>query len=332
MKRKIPISLCLLVASLVSARAQRGAGVYSLPDESLHSAGGISTGIAYAHAAALGENFLGVSSAPGYRASHGYLLQLPMRSAQELVLNGSFEDPFGSFVADSYGLMALVPASTAIPGWKTTHAELAWVRNGNTFGAESPFGEFFLDLTGYHDRPPYGGVEQVLATVPGEDYSFSLSLGSNSSYPGAGGQKQVMVTAGLGSAIFTFDPAGKVEHEWHTFSFVFSADSGATTIGISGLRAGGGVFLAVDKVSVVLASDRPSLIVEAIRMSGSELRIRFPVSSGHKYTLESRADFGSGTWRAVPATVIDNGDGTRQLTLPDVLSNARQFYRVKEEP
>ncbi|MHC1769637.1 MAG: DUF642 domain-containing protein [Verrucomicrobiia bacterium] len=332
MKEKFPIALCLLAASLLAARAQRDAGEYSLPEESLHSAGGISTGNGYAHSAALGENFVGVSSAPGYLASYGYRLQLPKRSAQELILNGSFEDPFGSFVADSYRLMALFPASTAIPGWKTTHAELAWVRNDNTFGAESPYGEFSLDLTGYHDRPPYGGVEQVIATVPGEEYSLSISMGSNSSYPGAGGQKQVMVTAGLGSAIFTFDPAGKEEHEWHTFSFVFSADSGATTIGISGLRAGGGVFLGLDNVSVVLALDRASLNVEAIRTSNSELRIQFPAISGRKYALESRADFGSGTWLAVPATVIDNGDGTRQLTLPDVLSNARQFYRVKEEP
>ena len=75
-------------------------------------------------------------------------------------------------------------------------AELAWGNNTNTFGARTPFGEFFLELTGYHDHLPYAGVEQTITTLPGRRYRLSLAIGSNAEYPGAGGRKQVSVSCG----------------------------------------------------------------------------------------------------------------------------------------
>jgi hypothetical protein len=187
-------------------------------------------------------------------------------------------------------------------------------------------------LTGYHDRAPYGGVEQSIATVPGNEYQLSLSLGSNSSYPGAGGQKQVTVSAGLANTVFTFDPPAKETHEWRSFAFVFSATLDTTVIRILGLNPGGGVYLALDNVSVVPAVAIPSLRVEAIRTPGDELRIRFPATAGRSYTLESRADFAVDRWISLPVSALDNGDGTRQITLPMVRSTPQRFYRVREGP
>lgn len=322
----------LVLLCWTPTRAHAATGPYSSGQATLNAAGGISTSGAYAHAAALGESFIGESAGAVYFANHGYPLELALRSSRELVSNGSFEDQAGRFVADSYGLMSLTPGATLIPGWKTTQAELAWVRNGNTFGAASPFGEFFLELTGYHDRAPYGGVEQSVPTTPGEEYVLSLSIGSNSTYPGAGGQKQVTVTAGPAGVIFTFDPPGTEVHDWRSFSFAFTATADATAIRISGLNSGGGVYLALDNISVVPASGASRLILDAVRISGGELRIRFPATSGRSYTLESRASIESGNWVDVPLPAIDNGDGTRDLILPDVLSSPQQFYRVKEQP
>jgi len=96
---------------------------------------------------------------------------------QELVVNGSFENTSSTFVADPNGEMSLPVSSTAIPGWTVVSGETIWGSDGNIFGPNTPYGSFFLDLTGYHDLAPYGGVTQTLPTVPGTDYRVSVSLG-----------------------------------------------------------------------------------------------------------------------------------------------------------
>lgn len=57
------------------------------------------------------------------------------------------KDTGGTFVPHVDRLISLPAGATAIPGWTTLNAELIWARNDNIY-AQSPFGSFFLDLTG----------------------------------------------------------------------------------------------------------------------------------------------------------------------------------------
>ncbi|HEU5115530.1 MAG TPA: DUF642 domain-containing protein, partial [Isosphaeraceae bacterium] len=119
--------------------------------------------------------------------------------------NGSFEN--GTYVFDAQGADSLAPGSTAITGWTTFGGELAVIQNVNSFGISTPFGSHFLDLTGYHDASPYGGVQQSIATVPNVSYNLSLYLGVNDTV-GANGPISVQVTAGANSTTLSANPTG----------------------------------------------------------------------------------------------------------------------------
>jgi Protein of unknown function (DUF642) len=97
-----------------------------------------------------------------------------------LVTNGSFES--GAFSGDMNDTMSLSPPSTAMTGWTVTNGTLAWIGPTNTFGLAAQDGGYFLDLTGYHDNIPYGGVTQSIATNIGSRYALTFYLGSSSQY------------------------------------------------------------------------------------------------------------------------------------------------------
>jgi hypothetical protein len=83
------------------------------------------------------------------------LATTPSAHAQaNLLANGSFENTLGTWAANINGGDSLPTGSTAIPGWTTTNGELAWLVSG-TYGLTTPYGSYFLDLTGYHDASPY---------------------------------------------------------------------------------------------------------------------------------------------------------------------------------
>jgi hypothetical protein len=246
----------LLSAGLLVAGACGARGDFALDWFSLGNGGGTSTGGEYALDAVIGEPVAGSMSGGGYVMDSGF--QGALSAAAELILNGSFENLGNTFVADGYGLMPLPAGSTNIPGWTTTAAELAWVSNTNTFGAATPFGVFSLELTGYHDARPYGGVMQTIATVPGQQYRLSLALGSNADYPGAGGQKSVSVCVDSASTTFTLSPTNASGNLWSDFSFTFTAGSTSSVVRIGGLVSGGGVYLGLDNVSVTPDSSPPA--------------------------------------------------------------------------
>ena len=110
--------------------------------------------------------------------------------ATNLLVNGSFES--GSFT-NQYGLndtMSLFPGATNISGWVTTGLgtnDLAWEGPTNNFGPSGGVftasdGSYYLDLTGYHDAPPYDSISQTVATEVGQAHHFSFDLGSDSFY------------------------------------------------------------------------------------------------------------------------------------------------------
>lgn len=169
--------------------------------------------------------------------------------------NGSFEA--GNFTFDGNGADSLQPGSTTITGWTTFDAELAVIENTNNFGLSTPFGNVFLDLTGYHDSAPYGGVEQSVATVAGQTYQVSLYLGvNNDSGLNAYGPVSVQITAGSSSAILTANPAGS-GNIWTEETFSFVANSTSTLVSIQGYSTASGHYIGLDNLSI-----SPSLVPE----------------------------------------------------------------------
>ncbi|MGK7958554.1 MAG: PEP-CTERM sorting domain-containing protein [Crocosphaera sp.] len=178
--------------------------------------------------------------------------------ASNLIQNGSFENINGTFSYNRYGGMQLNPGSTVIPGWTTTNGELAWLDNSNPWGIRTPFDSFFLELTGYTDRPPYGGVTQNIDTVVGGQYTLSMSLGlSNPSYRGP---ISVTATAGSSSQTFTFN-SSEPGNQWGDFSLDFTGTHTSTPISIIGTSTANGYYFGLDNVSVVKSVPEPLTIL-----------------------------------------------------------------------
>ena len=145
--------------------------------------------------------------------------------------------------------MSLPSGSSVIPGWTITTAELVWINNANVYGITTPFGNSFLDLTGYHNSSPYGGVSQTINTTIGQNYTLSLSLGVNNTNSLYSGPISVTASAGSINQIFGYDSSGSGNF-WGDFNFNFTASSSSTPISIVGLSTAGGTYIGLDNVSV----------------------------------------------------------------------------------
>src|SRR5205085_927562 len=120
--------------------------------------------------------------------------------------------------------------------------ELAWVSNETPFGAVTPYGSMLLDLTGYHDSPPYGRVTQPAPTIPGQRYKLSFDLASYEGASAYRGPVSVEVTIGSETNIFTSTPPGRGS-QWSTLSLDFQASSSSTPLLIYGDSSKGGGYL-----------------------------------------------------------------------------------------
>ncbi len=180
------------------------------------------------------------------------------------LVNGSFEQ--GSFVDTDVHAPSLPLGSTKITGWKVVNAEIAWARNDNPYVSPAQKGDFHLDLTGFHDARPYGGVSQTIATTVGTSYKVSFYLGTYPSKSDYSGSVSVIVRAGSQSQPFTYDATGVTGPGvvWKPFSYVFTATTPATAISIIGIKSAGGHYLALDNVSVGVNATPPSAPVNLI--------------------------------------------------------------------
>jgi hypothetical protein len=179
--------------------------------------------------------------------------------AANLIQNGSFETASdGSLLPALTGPgLALANGNTAMAGWTviggTDGDGLAWLGKGNQFGPTTPFGNYFLDLAGYHDRTPYFGVEQTISTVAGESYSLTFNLGVDQDDGRYDGPIGVTATAGSTSKVFdNFNPdaGGNV---WQSFTLNFTAGSSSTLVSIVGEQ--GDQYIGLDQVSVTGMSE-----------------------------------------------------------------------------
>ncbi len=282
------------------------------------------TAITVTGSAATGGLFLGLDN----------LSLFSQTSGLELLTNGGFEDLAGTFWPDPYAVMVLPAGATTIPGWTTAGSELVWGRNSNFYGLDTPFGAHFLDLTGYLDVQPYGGVAQTIATEPGLNYHLAFSLGVNQDVAAYRGPVSALVQAGSSSSSFTFTPGGSRD-EWAAFSLDFTATSDATPIAILGVASGGGQYLGLDNISVMPVGARSSpdlLQISSASIAGLDLRLQFFGEAGRTYAIESRTNVATGAWIPVPGTTNAGLGGVSQVTLTNALDQPQQFYRMRRLP
>jgi hypothetical protein len=161
-----------------------------------------------------------------------------------IVTNGSFED-ITNFVPDGNDTMSLGPGSIAMPGWTVINGILAWIGPTNPFnGLTAQNGGYFLDLTGYHDGIPYGGVTQSIATTAGGKYALTFYLGSSAQY---GVPDSIFASAGSASGTFTStDPTSN--NAWQLETLLFTATGPSTLISLVGNS--GDQYIGLDNVSV----------------------------------------------------------------------------------
>jgi hypothetical protein len=173
-----------------------------------------------------------------------------------VVTNGSFETPATA------GSPSLPAGSTYLLGWTVVNAELAQIRNGDFGGVFASSGTYSLDLTGYHDSSPYGGVTQTLTTIPGGVYSVQFDVGSVS------GTATVQITAG--DLIATQSSSNVTATDsWQTYSGFFTASAPTTDITLLGLAASaGGVYIGLDNVVVNFDHQADAPEPSALYLSG----------------------------------------------------------------
>jgi hypothetical protein len=164
--------------------------------------------------------------------------------------NGSFES--GNFVPNSDNAMSLNVGATDIAGWTVQNAPLAWIGPSNPFGLTAADGSFFLDLSGYHDNAPYGGVLQTLIpTTIGALYRISFAVGTDPRYDSAA--VGVLVSADSASGTFNSTPVNA--NQWDSFNFDFTATSANTSVSLVGQAATDQKYLGLDQVEMVLLRD-----------------------------------------------------------------------------
>jgi len=159
------------------------------------------------------------------------LLGLSAQS-QNLLVNGSFEA--GTFNDDGAGRDALAVGSTAITGWIVVTDEVAWINNFNPFGITASEGTNCLDLSGFSDSTPHGGVTltQPVPTTAGQRYRLTFDLGTGFDEPSG-----VTATAGADTMSFTNTSIG-AGTQWGTYGFEFTAENTSTLITITGAESG----------------------------------------------------------------------------------------------
>lgn len=241
--------------------AQRRSTDYASAHELVDAGGGAAQSPAFTNRGSLGQGIAGTSSSTAFAARHGALFVVlpPDQAAENLVVNGSFEDLDGTFVTGGNGVMSLPAGTTAISGWTVAATELIWAHNNNIFGPSTPYGSLFLDLTGLHDAAPFAEVRQTIATEPGQRYRLTCSLGT---FDGADwfGPVEVEVTAVGNSERLS-------GRDWQSAWMDFTAAADATTITIRGTQAqenfaGTPVYLGLDNVSVVRLGAFDALFAE----------------------------------------------------------------------
>jgi Protein of unknown function (DUF642)/PEP-CTERM motif len=177
------------------------------------------------------------------------LLGASLAQAQNLLVNGSFED--GAFVNQGNQTMSPAAGSTVITGWTVVTDSTAWINAGNPFGLAASDGSRFLDLTNYSAGAPFAGLSQSFATTAGAAYTLSFDLGGSNAW----GRPDALIASAAGtSASFTTGLASATtpNNDWYHESMTFTATGATTTLTLQG--SVGFNYIGLDNVVVALLS------------------------------------------------------------------------------
>jgi hypothetical protein len=156
-------------------------------------------------------------------------------AARNLVRNGSFENPKGTWVDTTCGYMSVFAGSGAIPGWTVASAtinEIVWAKTPTCDNNTAANRTFFLDLTGYRADSPNGAVQQTLHNLTiGRSYTFSVDVISDGMLP--------LVTIDTVAITLTAGtPFTKGADTWTPEKGVFTAQSAAPVLTIQNQQPG----------------------------------------------------------------------------------------------
>jgi hypothetical protein len=165
----------------------------------------------------------------------------------DLLVNGSFENT-ANFSDGGGDVTELGVGSTAMTGWTVINTDISWIGPTNSFGltASPGGGNFFLDLSGFHNGNPAGGLQQTVSTTIGGIYLLTFQLGSDPSF---GLQDGVSVTAGSATQSFATTNNGSQSNLWQQEQLSFTATSTSTIISILGNL--GENYVGLDDVSLI---------------------------------------------------------------------------------
>jgi hypothetical protein len=192
----------------------------------------------------------------------GFLSGIAERAMADFITNGSFENTANFVPIAGDDAMSLNPGATNITGWTVINAELAWIGPSNPFRVSASDGQYFLDLTGYHDSSPYGGITQTISTTPGATYALSFDLGSTILY-NANGTAGITATAGSTTQNFFFTT--NLTNAWQNETMSFTAASNSTEIKLIGLSADPS-HIGLDNVSVSQSAPAPTPVPSSLAM------------------------------------------------------------------
>jgi hypothetical protein len=181
----------------------------------------------------------------------GLSLQGASAWAANLLTNGSFDGGTYSFGGD--GAQDLAPGSTTITGWTVITNDVAPIAASNIYSIIPEDGNVSLDLQGYTDGSPYGGVQQSITTQVGAQYQMKFWVGVQNDVSIGVGPASVTAIAGSTSQNFTNNLTGP-GNQWQQFTMNFAATSLNTTISLSGLSTAGGAYIGLDNADVELVA------------------------------------------------------------------------------
>jgi hypothetical protein len=223
-----------------------------------------------------------------------------------LVVNCSFEQPVLAPGSDTSE-----PPGTDIGGWTVSQGGDPVDFFEKTFDTQFPVfdGNQAVDLN--RDHP--GGIEQMLSTVPGAKYRFSVQL---SGFPAAKAPcaatepEQLQVSAGSTSQSFTFqpddaaNPPGNQRFEAHQLAF--TASGSRTLLKLQGVNAGCTGPIVDDVVAVQTSRAQPVVGQAMVAAPSGTVLVRLPTS---KVSAQIKA-----TTELPLGTVVDVTHGRIRLT------------------
>ncbi len=168
-------------------------------------------------------------------------------NATNLLVNGSFENGTYSFGGD--GAQNVAPGESTIAGWSVITKSIAPILNTNSYSILPQDGTILLDMQGYYETYPYGGVQQTISTQAGSQYRLSFWIGVQNSLGNGIGPASVIAAAGATSQTFTNTLTG-AGNQWQRFTMDFTASAALTTISLSGQSTQGGAYIGLDNAAV----------------------------------------------------------------------------------